>query len=79
MHGKSQTLFGHAFVNEFVAKLAKKIEDDGWNVSELARKSGVARPYIYRILSGQHVPSLEVAYKLADAVGLQVTLSEKTA
>jgi transcriptional regulator with XRE-family HTH domain len=41
---------------------------------ELARRAETAQPFVNRVLQGRQTPSLDVADRLADAVG--VTLAE---
>lgn len=37
--------------------------------TSLAEKSGITRPYLNRILQGQHEPSLTTCEAIADAIG----------
>ncbi len=41
--------------------------------TEVAKESGISRAYLYRILDGQQTPSMKVADKIADALGLVIT------
>lgn len=57
-------------VDEFVAELCRQIKG-GINVSELARKSGVTRAYIYRISRREQVPTIAVAERIATHLGFE--------
>jgi DNA-binding phage protein len=45
-------------------------------VADLAARTGLSRQYIYRILNGEHVPTLTVAEKIASKLGLQITTQD---
>lgn len=45
----------------------------GWSHETLAEKSGVTRPAISHIESGRRKPSLFMALKLSDALGMKLS------
>lgn len=58
----------------FRERLAARIEETGFGQKELRRDSGgVARQTIYRIVEGQMRPTLNVAVRLANALGTSVS------
>lgn len=63
-------------VDEFIDQVQREIELQGVSLSELARRAGCGRPYLYRVLTRQQSPSLEWAEKVADALGLEFTLQK---
>ena len=60
-------------VEEFIAQVNARLKETGISISELSRRSHVARPYIHRILSGEQVPSITTAESLARVLGLKIT------
>ena len=60
-------------MQSFTEQITKEMKLRGWSASDLALESGVTVAYIYRILSGQQNPSMQVADKLAAALGLVIT------
>ncbi len=61
------------YSNESLAR-ALKVEraKKGWTQDDLARESGVAANTIARYESGRNMPSLDVAVKMARALGCSV-------
>jgi len=57
---------------EFRSWLADEVERRGWSGAELARRSGVTRQQIMRILSGENRPGLDSLQGIAHAFGLPV-------
>lgn len=43
-----------------------------WSQAELAERTGVSRQAINAVETGKHVPSLTLAFEIADAFGLTV-------
>lgn len=60
-------------VEDFIATVEREMTLQGINMSDLARRAGVARPYLHRILNGEQQPSLEWAEKVATALGLTIS------
>lgn len=46
----------------------------GLSLTELARKSGVSRGYLYLIESGNSVPSIEKTQLIADVLGVTIDI-----
>ena len=47
-------------------------------MSEIAKTTGLARPALYRALSGEGRPELATIAKVAEALGFQLTLTPRT-
>jgi ribosome-binding protein aMBF1 (putative translation factor) len=59
-------------VTEFVAMVKAALEEQGMTITDLAKKAKVGRPYLHRVLSGEHVPTMERAEKIGKPLGLKV-------
>lgn len=59
-------------VKEFVSKLNQRLRDTGMTPRTLAASAGVGFPYLYRVLKGEQVPTLEWASRVARQVGLEI-------
>lgn len=64
-------------MTRLIQKIEAKIRDNGWTMVEFADRAGITRAYAYRILRGDANPSIEVAERMAEAIGLRLTFSEK--
>lgn len=62
-------------MDEFIEAINEQIKRRGTSVPRLAVEAQITKAYLYRILSRQQTPSLEIAYRLADAAGLTLKLS----
>ena len=62
------------FVKDFITQVEEHRVLQNLTVAELAAKVGVSRQYLYRILNGQHVPSLSIAQTIARELGLSLEL-----
>jgi DNA-binding phage protein len=63
-------------VDEYVKKLKGRMKETGITPTELARKAKIGRPYLYRVLSGEQIPSLDWAAKVGRHVGLKIQTIE---
>ena len=54
-----------------------RIESEGISISELARRADVNRPFLSRILGGKTIPTVTMASKIANAVGLRLEVIEE--
>jgi transcriptional regulator with XRE-family HTH domain len=54
----------------FAARLRARREANGWTVYKLAQVAELDRSFVARLESGEQSPSLEVATRLAHALGL---------
>lgn len=61
----------HKRVEYFRRNLGYLCRDRG-GVSRAAEKARVSRVYVSYVLHGRHAPSLDVALRLADAVGVSL-------
>lgn len=60
-------------VEEFLREVKARMAAREVSVSQLAHDTGLTRPYLSRLLNGRQEPSLVVAGKIADALGLAIT------
>ena len=56
----------------FAAQLRGALEARGWTAYRLGRESGVSLPVISRYLAAKREPTLAIACRLADALGVPV-------
>lgn len=45
-------------------------------LSELARRTGIARSYLYRVLDGSSVPTIDVLEEITEALGYEVEIKK---
>jgi predicted transcriptional regulator len=62
---------------DFCDKLRERMDAKGLTPSELAAKAGVGMPYLYRVLKGEHVPTVDWMQKVGKHVGISVRLVVK--
>lgn len=56
------------------SKIRALLDAKGWTQAELSNRTGIARPNIARILSGDRTdPNLSTAERLAKALGCKLT------
>lgn len=60
-------------MSSFCEQIRNSMEEKNVSFTQLAALSGVSRAYIYRILDGTHVPTMDKADKIASALGLVIT------
>lgn len=60
-------------VEEFREQVRKQMEERELSISQLARDLGMSRPFLSRVISGQQMPSIDVADKIARKLGLRLT------
>ena len=51
-------------------KIRKRLEQQRMTVSELSERTGIARPMLYRYMTGKHEPSAGLLKKIAEALGV---------
>ena len=61
-------------VDEFVKALKGRMKETGITPTDLSRKAGCGRPYLYRVLSGEQTPSMDWASKVGKQVGLRIRI-----
>ena len=61
-------------MDEFIEKVRQEMKRQDISMSQLARDVQVGRPYLHRVLAGEHTPSLEWAERVADYLGFTVTI-----
>jgi ribosome-binding protein aMBF1 (putative translation factor) len=52
-------------MEDFIQRVKKEMERQGLSECALARGAEVGRPYLHRVLKGQHTPTIEWAEKVA--------------
>lgn len=62
-------------MEEFIAAVTTEAERQQISIAELARRANVSRPYLHRVLGKLQTPTLEVAERIADALGLSLKIS----
>lgn len=71
----SQLTKRFSVVREFIRRIKARIDETGIEMTELEERSGVSRQYIYRVLAGKQMPSLEIAERIAQALGLSIEIA----
>ncbi len=46
-------------------------------ISELAEEAGVGRPYLHRVLAGEHTPTIEWMEKVGKRLGISIKVTVK--
>lgn len=64
-------------LDDFVAKLRRKMQKSNINVRELADQAGVGYPYLYRVLKGEQNPTIDWMEKVGQVVGLTIKVTVK--
>lgn len=59
-------------VEDFIRQLRRRMQATDTSVHQLAAAAGVGFPYLYRVLNGEQVPTLEWASRVARQVGLEI-------
>lgn len=62
-------------VLDFIAACEVRRAELGWSYAELARRMGVSRAYISKLMGGTQMSSVGSLYKLARALGCEVQLT----
>lgn len=65
-------------MDQFVQIVRDTIDKRGLTVRQVADDAGIGYPYLYRVLKGEHSPTMDRAQKIADALGLSVTIKAKS-
>lgn len=63
---------GTVAVRDFIKKVKAKMKARNIGVADLAAATGLSRQYLYRMLNGEHVPTLSVAENVASKLGLHI-------
>lgn len=63
---------------EFVTAIVQARSKLGWSQRELARAVGVSQPVIARLESGDHDPKLGTMLAVCRALGLPLTVGQRT-
>ena len=62
--------------NDLNRWIETKIKDNGWSISELARRAGVSQSYVSRVLSSKEKPGAKFYLGMAKAFDLPVSAIE---
>lgn len=63
-------------MDDFVKALKQRMDETGITHTELARKAKCGRPYLYRVLSRDQLPSLAWATKVCKHIGLRIRITK---
>jgi len=74
----STTTHGITIVDRFIEMIQEEMDEQGLSVTKLAEQAGTSRPYLHRVMSGRHIPSIDWCGRIADALGLELILQKKT-
>ncbi len=64
-------------MHELIAAINKKLAELGLSVEKLSVETAISKMTIYNIFSGRSKPSLSQTEKLANALGLKLTIKEE--
>lgn len=53
-------------------KIKQIIKNNGLKISDVIKKTGLAKSYFYNVMNGESVPSLVNARKISDAIGVSI-------
>lgn len=62
---------GRKLNKDLVEQLATSAGMSSVNWSELARRTGISRPQIHRLIAGEHSPTSDTLDKLAEALDVE--------
>ena len=65
-----------SFVDEFVNLVGQRLEEREMTVRELSDRAGVGFTHVYRILKGEHSPSMNIVEKIAHVLDLSVRVTK---
>lgn len=69
----------HAVVttgHQLIEHLERLIDEDG-GITQLSKKTGLARTHLYRIVAGKGNPQLSTLLTILDAIGLEIHVVRK--
>lgn len=61
-------------MQSFLDMIKARLEAGDVTLTLLARDVGISRPYLYRVLRGEQIPTLTVANRIASSLGLVVAI-----
>ncbi len=64
-------------MSSFVSEVRKRLAHRGMTISELAEEAGVGRPYLHRVLAGEHTPTIEWMEKVGKRLGISIKVTVK--
>ena len=59
-------------LEDFVTKVREKLDEKGMSLYTLAELAGVGRPYLHRVLAGEHTPTIEWMKKVGKVLGIKI-------
>lgn len=60
-------------MSSFCEQIKTAMKEKNISFTKLAALSGVSRAYLYQIMDGKHIPTMDKADKIAGALGLVIT------
>ena len=76
MSSISQPRKGSA-LSSFVAEVRRRLAAKDMKISELAEEAEVGRPYLHRVLAGEHTPTIEWMEKVGKVLGISIKVTVK--
>ena len=68
---------GISFVDSFLRSVRREMRRQGVTAYRLSQLTGLGKSHVYRLLEGENMPSIESAERIANALGLKITLAKK--
>ncbi len=65
-------------MNQLLVLLKTSVDAGAISITELADRTGVSRQHIYNVLSGKSVPTLDLAERMAGAIGHSIKVTAGT-
>lgn len=65
------------FMNDFVDSVQERVayfRNQGESMESIAQRAGITRVYLYGILSRHNNPSIEVVSKVAEGLGIKISV-----
>lgn len=63
-----------SFMEAAIELIQKEMDKQGVSPSELARRAGIGRAYLYNVLSGEHTPTLEWLEKVLGVLNISMEM-----
>jgi|GEM_PF-2364396 len=76
MASVSQPRKGSA-LSTFVAEVRRRLAVKGMTITELADEAEVGRPYLHRVLAGEHTPTIEWMERVGKILGISIKVTVK--
>lgn len=64
-------------MSSFIVEVRKRLSSMDMTISDLAEKSEVGRPYLHRVLNGEHTPTIEWMERVGKILGISIQVTVK--